>query len=116
MALFEVPVLSWIFVGLGIVASLLVLSTPAWWDRLVHSWALLAPYTIVNHLCNVMDKLMNLGLVHCRLSDITQLNIQSVTNTHTRTHRLIVGLCLKWCRVVKHRQERTDEQLDSEET
>ena len=47
MALFEVPVLSWIFVGLGIVASLLVLSTPAWWDRLVHSWALVAPYTIV---------------------------------------------------------------------
>jgi len=62
VALFEVPMLSWIFVGLGIVASLLVLSTPAWWDR------------------------------------------------------LIVGLCLKWCRVVKHRQERTDEQLDSEET
>ena len=35
VALFEVPLLSWICVGLGMVASLLVLSTPVWWDRLV---------------------------------------------------------------------------------
>jgi len=100
VALFEVPMLSWIFVGLGIVASLLVLSTPAWWDRLVDSWALVAPYTIVNHLCNIMDKLMNLGLVHCRLSDIVQLKIQSICCTHTHTHTHTQANCWTMSEVV----------------
>ena len=36
---FDVPLLSWICVGLGIIVSLLVVSTPAWWDRLVNTLA-----------------------------------------------------------------------------
>lgn len=64
--LFDVPLSSWICVGLGIIVSLLVVSTPAWWDRLV----------------NTLASYLNPQLSVCDLS-------------FSHTLRLIVGVCLK---------------------
>ena len=33
--LFDVPPASWAFIGLGLLASLLILLTPLWWERLL---------------------------------------------------------------------------------
>ena len=74
---FDVPLLSWICVGLGIIVSLLVVSTPAWWDRLVNT---LASY--LNPSC----------------LSVISLRCLSVISLPPHTLRLIIGVCLKSCK------------------